>query len=353
MSNEHDKTKPTLHDGKLSLAARRTMDVSSIDAGYFQESKLAVLAFQNDLLKSAQIIERAAREANERLSEMAKQMANSSQGIHQQLAALTSGTLDATDQLRKVCSDVYRSFVNPLEQASRLSSAGWIPHRLLPLGKLVGTEMDPSAISEAVSAYVANNRPRIYATLRESFTSHAIEPYTCQVCLDAVTAHENGLFRLVVPSIFPEIERCARTALKLRAAHGKKIIERLVTQIEKLTPIGPDAIMMLEILDLLESHIYESVRSEDDAERLRAIPNRHGYQHGWSRSETSRDGLNALFLADSVLAACAAISAASGVLSLSGRPVAPQRTAETLPIGSLEPGTSEHTSQPSAEGCER
>jgi len=191
------------------------------------------------------------------------------------------------------------------EQAKRLRLAGWIPHPVLPIDDLVGPTKDPQTLRAAVEEYVEFYREDIYANLLARFEAYKIELYACRLGEQAVAAHRANLFLLVVPAIFPEIERCARTVLGLGAGSKEKSkekkkapVEVLVERMEELPLSKMDAFLAIEAIELLDKMYKRGVKD---------MPHRHGALHGLMKYESSRDGLNALFMLDFVLTACQAI----------------------------------------------
>jgi hypothetical protein len=193
------------------------------------------------------------------------------------------------------------------EQAARMREAGWLPHPVLPISDLVGPEKDLEKIRAAIDAHVEKQRDEIYAALTARFSGYALEAYTCQIGMEAISAHRAGLYRLVVPAVFPEIERCGRTMLHLGVnKKGKAVIDQLIERIKRLPLSELDAFLAMEAIKLMEEQMYTGIRSREDVERFQELPHRHGSQHGLSMYERSRDGLNAIFLLDFVLLACTA-----------------------------------------------
>ncbi|MGD0076554.1 MAG: hypothetical protein ABSD31_19820 [Candidatus Binataceae bacterium] len=195
------------------------------------------------------------------------------------------------------------------ELAARLRAAGWLPHPVLPIDELVGPEKEPQRIRAAVERYVGSHRDDIYRKLLARFGAYKVEPHACRLAEDAVGAHRAGYFRLIVPSVFPEIERCARTTLGLRGGAKGKPVQDVVKRIEEEVPLSKmDAFLAVEAIKLLAGQMYQSVKSPEECDLVKDMPHRHGALHGLIEYDSSRDGLNALFLLDFVLTACEAIT---------------------------------------------
>jgi hypothetical protein len=153
--------------------------------------------------------------------------------------------------------------------------------------------------------------PDIYEFLDRRFSSYNCGDQTRAFALQLVKAHRHRLFHLIVPAVFPEIERCARDVLWLGA--GKKpraVINALNEGIGNLTIPQIGSLHALFALSMIDEYCYESIRSESDADKFKGMIHRHGSQHGLLRYSESRDCLNAMFLFDFVLLGCDALRSA-------------------------------------------
>jgi hypothetical protein len=195
------------------------------------------------------------------------------------------------------------SFVGVLQQADRLKEAGWIPHPALPVKELVASKTDTTQLSDCVQLYVDNNREQIYEVMSNRFSTYTISKDTLKLCNAAIQAHRLELFPLIVPSVFAEIELCARAVLGFSTQqYGKKIIDNFVSRVNDL-PISAFDIVQIHTLVLMDDFIYKSITPNSQV----SLPHRHGSQHGIIRFNTGRDCLNAIFLLDFVLQSCDAI----------------------------------------------
>jgi hypothetical protein len=188
-------------------------------------------------------------------------------------------------------------------QADRLKDAGWIPHPALPIRDLVGSETDSGVIASNVERYVRDNREAIYAALSGRYAAYSSDLGSPKLREHVVEAHRAELYSLIVPAIFPEIERCARSALGFSTTkRGKKVIDNFVLKINDL-PVSAFEVTQLGALTLIDEFIYKSYAPGADI----GIPHRHGAEHGLDQYDTSRTCLNAMFLLDFVLGACQAL----------------------------------------------
>jgi hypothetical protein len=195
---------------------------------------------------------------------------------------------------------VFAEISTQLKQARTLRQIGWIPHPVLPIQKLAGSETEPNALSHFIRDYINNNSETLYSDLMARFADYSLERGTYDLCEAVIKAHRSQLFPLIVLATFSEIEYCARDALGFSAAqYGKKIIDNFIEKIFHL-PVSRFHFSQLETLILMRDFMYESTRVVVGNV---TIPHRHGSQHGIVRYFDSQTCLNAIFLLDFVLRA--------------------------------------------------
>jgi hypothetical protein len=155
-----------------------------------------------------------------------------------------------------------------IQQIKLLNEARWIAHPALPIGDLIGEQSDPEKVGETVVDYVEQHLQEIYEILESRFSNYNSGDQTKAFALELVQAHRHGLFHLIVPAVFPEIERCARNVLGLGA--GKKpqaVINALTEEIDNLTISKIGSLHALSALLMIE-YFYKSIYSESDADKF-------------------------------------------------------------------------------------
>ena len=195
-----------------------------------------------------------------------------------------------------------------LRQIELLNKAYWIAHPALPIGDLIGEQNDAERIADTVADYVEQHLEDIYQILESRFSSYDCDDQTKAFGRELIEAHRHRLFRLIVPAVFPEIERCARDVLGLGA--GKRphaVINSLNEGLGNLPLSKIGSLHALSVLSMMDEYFYESIKSEGDADKFKGMIHRHGSQHGLLRYSESRDCLNAMFLFDFVLLGCDAM----------------------------------------------
>lgn len=194
-----------------------------------------------------------------------------------------------------------------------LSDAGWLPHELLPL-KAAVEAFDGGgiqAVSALVERHISESWEGIEASLAEragkclAGDGEALSAYR-----EALHAHRVGLYRASCRTVFPEIERVVREGLRV---HGPSTsIKELRERIWGLpcTTFGRYGLIGLWVAEYLDNHCYMNFKTEEDLAKLSSLPNRHAIIHGKSAHSTVRDSINALFVADFVFHAVAAVKEA-------------------------------------------
>jgi hypothetical protein len=199
-----------------------------------------------------------------------------------------------------------------MRQIDTLSKAHWIAHPILPVSELVGEETDPEQVGVRVADYVEQHQELIYQALDRRFANHDAEDDTKAFARELIEAHRRGLYRLIVPTVFPEIERCARVTLGLGAGKNSALVFDLLNKKLGDLPISKiGSLFAMSALFLLHNYFYKSFRSDSEADSFKSMIHRHGSQHGLLRYNESRDCLNAIFLFDFILVGCAAIREAT------------------------------------------
>jgi hypothetical protein len=185
-----------------------------------------------------------------------------------------------------------------------LGQAHWLAHPALPVYDLLVGEDELPEVGRLVEAYVTEHPDEIYACLRARFESYALDQATHRFALELVEAHRRQLFSLIVPAVFPEIERCARGVLGEREKSAANIIKELNKRIGNLLVPDFNSLEALAVYDRMEDYFYQSTKSIRNISDYQNIIHRHATLHGLLRYNQSRDGLNAIFLFDFVLLAC-------------------------------------------------
>lgn len=303
-SGEYGRAGPLEAETVLELFSHATCVTQLVDQ-FALSTKLAEFAFPpwfNDF--------EGHRAAIDQLAEFAKQVQVSIFPAASWVVDLALKIAPAVPPIASWVVDLGSQFAPALQQIRQielLTEAGWVAHPALAVGDIVEGH-DPGEVRRAVEDYVEQHRDELYDTLDGRFRSYRIDDQKRSFALQLIEAHRHGLFHLIVPAVFPEIERCAREVLGLGAGKGSKIVIAALTERIGNLPISKIGVLhTLSALSLMDEYFYKTIRPEGDSDQFRGMIHRHGSQDGLLRYSSSRDCLNAIFLLDFVLLGCDAL----------------------------------------------
>ena len=192
-----------------------------------------------------------------------------------------------------------------MAQSRALAEAGWLPHATIPMDVVNHNLDDPQGLSDSLEKYYRENWPLVRDKLVARVQSYLIDDEAKAAFGETLEAHGHSLYRLVCPSVFPEIERVARAELHGNDPSIPITSQKILQELAGETPIDevdPHGILGLELFKKLTEHSYARVENELTRERMRrdAVPNRHATLHGIVTYSSFKSSLNAIFLADYV-----------------------------------------------------
>ncbi len=180
---------------------------------------------------------------------------------------------------------------------------GWLPHHTTPF-ELIGDGITDSELTDLLQRHYRENWPTIDVAFRRRLERLQVDDQAKAAFGEALEAHGAGLYRLVVCSVFPEIERVARAEL----------LDGSLRPISSLTDVRRAAEERLALSDLqaegggpvfaqfgrMSRHLYDHVRTPEDVLRVAAdpVPNRHAAIHGLVTYERLQNSINALIMAE-------------------------------------------------------
>ena len=134
---------------------------------------------------------------------------------------------------------------------------------------------------------------------------YLVDRDTKETVIQALEAHENGLYRLVSPTLMAEIERVVRLQLKGNIMERHPNVKKtILSEVDEL-PMSSfhDLTSSIMQYEALEGHLYERIKDETDRVRFadNLIPNRHAALHGLVPYSSEKSSLNSIFLIDFVL----------------------------------------------------
>ncbi|MGO9134378.1 MAG: hypothetical protein ACLP8A_10075 [Methylovirgula sp.] len=196
-----------------------------------------------------------------------------------------------------------------------VKQSGWVPHGTLPAHLIEQSNSDPKLFTDLVDAYYEEKWPSVRREIEARVASYPIDDEAMAAFTEALAAHEAGLYRMVPRGLFPEIERVARTELyggvlgTIPSPDGKyqwQVWHHLIQSAgEKLSlsDMDPHLFNAFRLFEFFSEHIYTQVKSLEDQKRFAAdpVPNRHAALHGLVPYRSSKNSLNAIFMAEYLL----------------------------------------------------
>lgn len=208
-------------------------------------------------------------------------------------------------------------FADALEREEHLGEAGWIPHPLLPYGKVTEDLLDdPDKLDEVLLTHLREQWSSVEAQLLDDEVFNVLDDAHRETVRQALAAHKAGLYRCVPRTLFGEIEMAAHAALD-----DIELPRKITAQLRPVWALLNDLCISQLQVDgttgigyfLAETAIYADTRAGGADSRL---PNRHDQVHGFSRRHASeRDSANTLLLADMMFRLLATLKAEADELA--------------------------------------
>ena len=175
-------------------------------------------------------------------------------------------------------------------------------HHTLPLTLLDNADEDE--LDEEIMTYYRENWFDVRKKIELDTEQSMVDLDSREIMIQAVQAHESGLYRLVSPSLLTEIERTIRIQLRgTLVEQGLNIKETILNEADDLPSSAfHDLTSDLSQFDTLENHLYENIRNEKDRSQFEEspIPNRHAAIHGLVPYSSEKSSLNSIFITDFV-----------------------------------------------------
>ena len=192
------------------------------------------------------------------------------------------------------------------EIATAAMNCGWIPFDGLP-----GDQIEPDGCSKKLDAflasYTANNWDELRDTMKSKVAASGVDGEAIKTFDEALIAYDNGLYRCVVRTLFPEIERVARETLQGEQSNFERPkTDASLCKVQDEILAAPllvlaDSQHAFTVIDKLREHPYARVeRDRDSTERFKfdAVPNRHASVHGFVNYSSPKNAFNMLVLAE-------------------------------------------------------
>ncbi len=184
-----------------------------------------------------------------------------------------------------------------------LHESGWFPHDTFPMELHAESNGNPDAFRELLLEHYRNNWLAFRREMEYRLEKYEINDESKSTFVEALVAHESGLYRGVCRLLFPEIERLFRIELFGDAITGTGLSGRKMTDevfhneyaMENLK--GPYGFAMFK---LLKEYLYAHIDDEEDRQRFvnNPVPNRHAVCHGLIAYSSEQSSLNSIFISD-------------------------------------------------------
>ena len=217
------------------------------------------------------------------------------------LPRVSLGIFDALPSVLEFIIQPFPVLVHP--RAQMVSELGWVVHHSLPIDLLDSVHDDD--LDDAIMAYYKATWTDFRRETELDTHEYLVDQDTKETVIQALQAHESGLYRLVSPTLMAEIERVVRLQLKGNVMERQpNVKETILSEVDEL-PMSSfhDLTSSIMQYDALEGHLYEHIKDETDRGRFadNSIPNRHAALHGLVPYSSEKSSLNSIFLMDFVL----------------------------------------------------
>jgi hypothetical protein len=210
-------------------------------------------------------------------------------------------TLDIDLAKQAMFGQAFQQMALVERRAKRLEHSGWLPHYTTPFNIIDECEDDSELLRQKIGGYYFAEWVSVRSKLTEHILQYNIDQESKETFLEALDAHEAGLFRCVCRVLFPEVERLSRIELLGNALPSKASQKDLRGVAGDLTmsETEPGGRFALDLYRKLEKHLYANVESttliqyEQDS-----VPNRHAALHGLVAYRTAQNSLNTIIMTD-------------------------------------------------------
>ena len=196
----------------------------------------------------------------------------------------------AAERVRDQLTDVRAYVVKP----SLVERSGWLPHITSPLHLIDPTLQSTREVSEAIERYYLDNWPAVRAVFESNIAGLNIDEEAKRTFSEALSAHENGLYKSAVSVLFPEIERVGRSV-------GIPHLNRIKVMIGRLPRASLHTFPhTTRIYNKVVTHMTLRVEGKVDNFDIVAndpVPSRNALMHGLVVYSKHQHSINALIQA--------------------------------------------------------
>ena len=183
------------------------------------------------------------------------------------------------------------NFVRWNRLVDAVNESGWLPYRTVAPSEIEALMHDTDKLDDFLSDFHRNNWPEIRADIESRIGQYNLDAEARHTMNEALSAHENRLYRCVCRVLFPEIERI----LAVRGVTTKRLEDltegRSLGELTSQSPFG---------YILFGKLFLEAFSSKKKREELQQdpMPNRHAAEHGFVQYSSHKHSMNMLVLTD-------------------------------------------------------
>lgn len=182
-----------------------------------------------------------------------------------------------------------------------LAKTGWLPYHTIGIDYIEESFVGEYSLESRVAEYYEKNWMDIRSDIESRMVSYQISEDAKETLLEAMTAHELGLYRCVCRVLFPEIDRELRIQFfkdKTGTIKSDDMLKALANR-GTLDDYLPRSLFSYILIGRLIDHLYEPItRANRSKFELDDVPNRHAAMHGLVRYTTYKHSMNMLIMTD-------------------------------------------------------
>lgn len=195
-------------------------------------------------------------------------------------------------------------------ECQAIENAGWLPHYTTPFDALADTE--PEEFDGVISSHYRDQWVEVRAAFMARLDASPLDAEAKAAFVDALAAHEAGMYRATSRILFPEIERVARKEFHgLSKGQTSQRALRKAAEELGLSDVEPGGMYAFRLFEKLFDHLYARTETPDELAEvaLDPVPNRHAALHGFLPYDTAKNSINMLVMADFLFQVICALKA--------------------------------------------
>jgi hypothetical protein len=268
------------------------------------------------IIQAQHSIDKSLQHLMEPLSELQNQMAKSLEpfiGLMREINSIQI-PLPVQEAIKNISvfQEALKIHLGPIAEVARqlainhkrchmLEEVGWLPHDTTPFNLI---DECGDNLKDLIGTYYKENWADIRSKLEKRILSFDLDEEAKATFLEALDAHEKGLYRSVCRLLFPEIERVARIELCDESQAFKPIasqhdLRELAGKLS-ITDIQSQGYYVFTLYEKLSDHLYAKVDSDIILKKMEvdAVPNRHASLHGRVVYSSMQNSLNTILITD-------------------------------------------------------